>query len=155
MTPLERRTERRNRNHTGLDMNLVSLIDIFTILLFFLMSSATELETLVIPRAVTLPESLADTTPKPVVTVLVNASEILVDGRPVASVAEVLAASDDLIVPLQAELVQTHAAAGAGKTVTILGDKDIPYRLLRKVMATCASAEYSDVAFAVRTKLAS
>ena len=40
-----------------------------------------------------------------------------------------------------------------GKAVTIMGDKDIPYRLLRKVMATAARADYSDVAFAVVKKV--
>jgi hypothetical protein len=33
-----------------------------------------------------------------------------------------------------------------------MGDKDIPYSLLRKVMYTSARADYSDVAFAVRRK---
>jgi biopolymer transport protein ExbD len=33
-----------------------------------------------------------------------------------------------------------------------MGDKDIPYRLLRKVMVTCARADYTDVAFAVQKK---
>lgn len=158
LTPLQKRAERKARNAHGLDMNLVALIDIFTILLFFLLSSATELETLVIPRAVKLPESVADTTPKPTVVVLVNEREIVVDGRTVASVAEVMNGGADLIAPLQAELQAVRASAQAGApaaspTVTIMGDKDIPYRLLRKVMATCAQAEFSDVAFAVRTKV--
>jgi biopolymer transport protein ExbD len=153
MTPLEKRAARKARNHSGLDMNLVALIDIFTILLFFLLSSATEMETLVIPRAVKLPESLADATPRPTTVVLVNDQEIVVDGRTVARVADVLAGDGDLIDSLQAELVQARAQADASPTVTIMGDKDIPYRLLRKVMSTCAQAQYTDVAFAVRTKL--
>jgi biopolymer transport protein ExbD len=153
VTPLEKRTARKARNHSGLDMNLVALIDIFTILLFFLLSSATEMETLVIPRAVKLPESLADATPRPTTVVLVNDKEIVVDGRTVARVAEVMAGDGDIIDTLQAELIQVRARPDASPTVTIMGDKDIPYRLLRKVMSTCAQAQYTDVAFAVRTKL--
>ena len=183
LSPLQKRAARRARNHNGLDMNLVALIDIFTILLFFLLSSATEMETLAIPRAVKLPESLADTTPKPTVVVLVNEREIVVDGKTVALVADVMAdgaagapgtagtaaAGSDLIAPLQAELTlartrmaaakgltsnaTAEAAADARPAVTIMGDKDIPYRLLRKVMSTCAQAQYTEVAFAVRTKL--
>ena len=38
------------------------------------------------------------------------------------------------------------------KAVTIMGDKRIPYRLLRKVMVTCARANFSDVSFAVMRK---
>jgi biopolymer transport protein ExbD len=158
MSPLEKRAERKARNNHGLDMNLVALIDIFTILLFFLLSSATEMETLVIPRAVQLPESAVDTTPKPTVVVLVNAQEIVVDGRTVAKVPDVIDAGDGTIDALQAELQAVRASAQAGApaaspTVTIMGDKDIPYRLLRRVMATCAQAEFKDVAFAVRTKV--
>lgn len=153
MSSLARRAARKDRNKQSLDMNLVALIDIFTILLFFLLSSATELETLVIPRAVALPESTADVTPKPTVVVLVNASEIVVDGRTVARTADVMATETDLIEPLQAQLAVLKARPDAGTTVTIMGDKDIPYRLLRKVMSTCAQAEFTDVAFAVRTRL--
>ena len=153
MSSLARRAERKARNKQSLDMNLVALIDIFTILLFFLLSSATELETLVIPRAVALPESTADVTPKPTVVVLVNAQEIVVDGQTVARTPDVMANDADLIEPLQAQLVALKARPEAGSTVTIMGDKDIPYRLLRKVMSTCAQAEFTDVAFAVRTRL--
>jgi biopolymer transport protein ExbD len=153
MSSLARRAARKDRHKQSLDMNLVALIDIFTILLFFLLSSATELETLVIPRAVALPESTADVTPKPTVVVLVNASEIVVDGRTVARTADVMATEADLIEPLQAQLALLKARPDAGTTVTIMGDKDIPYRLLRKVMSTCAQAEFTDVAFAVRTRL--
>ena len=156
MSSLAKRAERKERNKQSLDMNLVALIDIFTILLFFLLSSATELETLVIPRAVALPESTADVTPKPTVVVLVNAQEIVVDGQTVARTPDVMASDADLIEPLQAQLVALKArpdALATGTTVTIMGDKDIPYRLLRKVMSTCAQAEFTDVAFAVRTRL--
>lgn len=157
LSPLQKRAERKARNHNGLDMNLVALIDIFTILLFFLLSSASEMETLAIPRAVQLPESLADANPRPTVVVLVNDKEIVVDGRTVALVSEVMANDGqpgaELIAPLQAELQRTRTLPDASATVTIMGDKDIPYRLLRKVMSTCAQAEYTDVAFAVRTRM--
>ena len=38
------------------------------------------------------------------------------------------------------------------QAVTIIADKDIPYQLLRKVMVTCAQANFADVSFAVRRK---
>ena len=76
MTPLQRRNERRNRNQTMVDMNLVSLIDVFTILIFFLLSNVGGVETIASPRAVKLPESLADKAPKETVMVVVTANEI-------------------------------------------------------------------------------
>ena len=40
LTPLQKRAARNARHGNGLDMNLVSLIDVFTILIFFLLSSS-------------------------------------------------------------------------------------------------------------------
>ncbi len=158
LTPLQKRAERKARNHTGLDMNLVSLIDIFTILIFFLMSS-TGVEILSTARAVKLPESTAEKSPREMLVITVSASEIVVDGRKIATVAEALAGEGDLIAPLKAELdlqanrqVLRKANESQSKAVTIMGDKDIPYRLLRKVMYTAARANFSDVAFAVTKK---
>ena len=159
MTPREKRAERKSRNESMVDMNLVSLIDVFTILIFFLLSNVGGVETLSSPRAVKLPESLASTAPRETVVVIVTATELLVEGRVVASVADALAAPTDLIQPLKAELDVEAAKAPVradnvkdSKRLTIMGDKDIPYRLLKKVMTTGARAGYSDVSFAVRQK---
>lgn len=159
VTPLEKRALRRARNHSLVDMNLVSLIDVFTILIFFLLSN-TEAELLPNSKAVKLPESIAEMSPKETVVVVVNGEDILVQGRKVASVPEVMANSDDLIEPLKAELdlqarhelVRQDGSAHEGKPITIMGDRNIPYQLLRKVMVTCARANYSDISFAVQRK---
>jgi biopolymer transport protein ExbD len=158
LTPIQKRAERKSRNEHGLDMNLVALIDIFTILIFFLMSS-TGIEVLSSARAVKLPESTAEKTPRETVVITVSATDIVIDGRKVASVSEVLASDGDLIAPLKAELdlmasrqtIRKENEAQA-KAVTIMGDKATPYRLLRKVMYTAARANFADVAFAVTQK---
>ena len=157
LTPLQKRAERKSRNQTMVDMNLVSLIDVFTILIFFLLSNSGGVETLPSPKAVHLPESVAETSPRETVIVIVSASEIVVDGRKVAMVADVLGADGDLIEPLKAELdlqagrqVIRKENEAQSKRLTIMGDKDIPYRLLRKIMFTSARANFSDVSFAVR-----
>lgn len=164
MTPLEKRAQRRARGGAAMDMNLVSLIDVFTILIFFLLSSASGVETLVSPKAVHLPMANANQPPKDTVVLVVAGDEILAEGRRVALVSEALTGNGDLIPGLQAELTLLAARpvvraenrdkiASEGHAVTIMADKDIPYQLLRKVMATCAKAGYSDVSFAVRQRL--
>jgi biopolymer transport protein ExbD len=157
LTPRERRAEHKNRNKTMVDMNLVSLIDVFTILIFFLLSNSGGVETLPSPKAVHLPESVAEKAPRETVIVVVSGTEILVGGRRIASVAEVLATEGDLIAPLKAELEQQAGRQvmrkeneADAKRLTIMGDKDIPYRLLRKIMFTGARANFADVSFAVR-----
>jgi len=156
-TPLEKRTARKARHGSGLDMNLVSLIDVFTILIFFLLSSSG-VETLP-AAAVHLPESTAKKDPKETLVIAVNANEITVDGRKVADVAPLATAKDDLIPGLKAELdlvssrpVALAENAAKAHSLTIMGDKDIPYQLLRKVMYTAAVADFTDVSFAVNRK---
>ena len=163
LTPRQKRAERRSRNQTMVDMNLVSLIDVFTILIFFLLSNSGGVESLPSPKAVLLPESVAEISPRETIVIIVSASEILVDGRKVASVADVLAMDGDLIAPLQAELELLQASRkvirkeneALSKRLTIMGDKEIPYRLLRKIMVTSARANFSDVSFAVRQRIES
>lgn len=160
-SPLLKRAQRRDRNKASLDLNLVSLIDIFTILIFFLLANASDVEVLPNTKAVSLPESTASKSPRETVVVVVSEQEITVQGVKVASVPEVLDAGDDVIAPLRDELVHissrklirdTGGKQGAnpeGQAVTIMGDKAIPYRLLRKVMVTCAQADFNEVSFAV------
>ncbi len=157
LTPIQKRAARNARHGNALDMNLVSLIDVFTILIFFLLSNSG-VETL--PAAsVHLPESTAKKDPKETLVIVVNGSEITVEGRKVADVAPLATATDDMIPGLKAELDQIAArpvalAENAAKAhaVTIMGDKAIPYQVLRKVMYTAARADFTDVSFAVNQK---
>lgn len=159
LSPREKRAERQARNKTGLDMNLVALIDVFTILIFFLLSSATGVESLISPKAVDLPLAQADKAPKETVLLVVAGDDIIVDGRRIASVAQVMAAPEDTIPALKAELdlLGTRTAVRAEnkadqQAVTIMADRQMPYSLLRKVMFTCARANFADVSFAVRRR---
>jgi biopolymer transport protein ExbD len=159
LTPIEKRAMRKQRNKSMMDLNLVSLIDIFIILIFFLLTSAMEVEVLPSSKAVRLPESISEKGPKATVVVTVSAQDILVQGKRVASVSEVLSSDGDLIESLKLELdsqasrqVIRKEREAEARAVTIMGDKEIPYRLLRKVMVTCARANYSQISFAVVQK---
>jgi biopolymer transport protein ExbD len=159
LTPLQRRKERKSRDHNQVDMNLVSLIDVFTLLIFFLMSNTGAVETLASPRAVKLPESQSEKAPKETALVVVTGTEILVGTRVVATVADAMKVDGDIVEPVKAaleveasrEVIRKENEADA-KRVTIMGDKDIPYRLLKKVMVSAARAGYTDVSFAVRQR---
>ena len=159
-SPLLKREERRARNKSMVDLNLVSLIDIFTILIFFLLANISDVETLPSTKAVKLPESTSTKVPKETVVVIVTDQEITVQGQRVATVSDVMNANGEVIAPLKEELeslsgrqlIGAEGRGGAHKVVTIMGDKEIPYRLLRKVMVTCAQANYAEVSFAVLKK---
>ena len=160
LTALAKRAQRHERNKTGLDLNLVALIDIFIILIFFLMFNASGVEVLPNTKAVKLPESTAEKDPKETVVVLVSGEDIVVQGRRIAAVADVLNSGVDVIDALKTELeflasrqlIRQDKDEKAGRAVTIVGDKEIPYHLLRKVMVSCARAGYSNISFAVLRK---
>jgi biopolymer transport protein ExbD len=155
--------ERHHKRHKGGSaINLVSMMDIFTILVFFLLVNSSEVEVLPNAKDIRLPDSTAEEKARESVVVLVTSSQLLVQGRPVANLADIEAASGLIIPQLQAALEdQTGRAlltAGVGadavadREVTIMGDRDIPYSLLKKVMATCTAADYGRLSLAVLQK---
>ena len=155
------RMDRHHRRHQRkVGLNLVSLMDIFTILVFFLLVNSSEVEVLPSAKDVQLPESIAETKARETVVVLVTDEQVLVQGEVVASVAEVMAA-DSLVIPSlraalenQSERVlrDSDDASDETREVTIMGDREIPYRLLKRVMATCTEANYTQLSLAVMQK---
>lgn len=158
---LSMRARRMQRNHRRMHvaekLTLVPIIDIFTMLLFFLMVNTGNVEVLELDKTIRLPESSSERRAEETVLVKINADDVIVQGRKVASVADVLAASDDVIPGLRDELNMwagrklelTEAEKERGRAVTIMGDQEIPYSLLKRVMTTCAQADFRDISLAV------
>ena len=155
------RMERHHKRHKrSTALNLVSLMDIFTILVFFLLVNSSEVQTLPNAKDLALPESVAEERARETVVVLVSDQDILVQGRVIGNVPEIMARSELIIPELKAALEnQTDRVLRqdaqediAGREVTIMGDKEIPYSLLKKVMATCTEADYGKLSLAVLQK---
>jgi biopolymer transport protein TolR len=158
-----KRMERHHKRNKGTPaFNLVSLMDIFTILVFFLLVNTGEGEVLPSTRNVDLPQSIAEQKPRQNVVVMLTDRDILVQGARVASIDELKAAATLRIEPLIAALEQQNKRRilldAQGKQVppevTIMGGKDIPYQLLKKVMASCTEAGYGKISLAVLQKTA-
>jgi len=158
---LSKRAERMQSHHRRgkktVALNLVSLMDIFTILVFFLLVNSSDVQDLPSTKSIEIPESVSQEKPRQTVVVLVSRDQILVQGQPVLSIADALSAKGNTLQPLKAALEAQakrliNDDAEAGREVTILGDRSVPYRLLRKVMATCTEAEYGRVSLAVMQK---
>ena len=158
------RAKRMARNHKRMQssskLNLVSLMDIFTILVFFLMVNNGDVEVLQSDKSIKLPESVSEQKPDLTVLVKLNANDIIVQGRSVASATKILEQEDDIINELDKELkylasrkpVLTEIEKQKGRAITIMGDELIPYKLLKRVMTTCAQADYRDISLAVNAK---
>jgi biopolymer transport protein TolR len=162
------RASRIVRNHQPkkrhVVINLVAMIDMLTVLVFFLLVYSTEQVAVVPdPDEVQLPESIAETDITNTVVVVVGEHDIVVHGRSIARIDEILAADDALIPALQLELeadatdmVRLAALPEderiAERKVTIMADKELPFLLLRKVMATSTAAGYGQLSLAVLQK---
>jgi len=136
-------------------LNMVSLMDIFTILVFFLLVNATSAEVLPSPHDITLPDSTSEKIPLRNLVIAVNEEDIRIQGRFVISVKQAMSSSRKTIKPLF-DALRIKAASAKDitdkKGVTIMGDKEIPFKLLKKIMLTCAGAEYTSISFAVNQK---
>lgn len=143
---------RSMQNRGGL--NLVSLMDIFTILVFFLLVNSGTQE-LPSSKDLTLPTSVAKKIPKETITLSVTRDAIILQGKKVIDVNVALNSNESVLLPLQNALIEhtskrlfTEVDKKQGFAVTIMGDENIPYRLLRKILATCRQANYTKIAFA-------
>ena len=155
------RMERRHERGKKLGaLNLVSLMDIFTILVFFLLVNSSDVQTLPNARDIQLPQSIAEEKAKETVVILIGEEEILVQGTPIVRVDDVMRLKGNDIPELRQALMSQNDRVLrreaqdeiAGREVTIMGDKDIPYRLLKKVMATCTQSDYGQISLAVLQK---
>lgn len=159
------RMARHHKRHKGEGgINLVSMIDMLTVLVFFLLVYSTEqVEVLPSSKDVKLPESIAETHSRPAAVVIITGQEIMMEGHSLGKIADILARKD-LIIPelkaaleTQAERVLQAAPASEeekikSREVTIMADKQIPYQLLKRVMATSTAADYGQLSLAVLQK---
>lgn len=158
------RAMRMQRHHKRMaqdsKLSLVSLMDIFTILVFFLMVNASEVQVLQNSKSVELPESTAQQAAQETLILMVNNTDLILQGQKLASVQTILSQSDDLIPELATELAyQVNRASNNGekdaegndieRAITIMGDKNIPYTLLKRIMQTCAQAGFTNISLAV------
>lgn len=160
MMEMSRRARRMDRHHSRNKqpaLNLVSLMDVFTILVFFLLISSSNVQQLPKKKDINLPTSVATKAPKETLIIAVTQKSILVQGKEVAIIQQVFSDTLSLIEGLEKELkfqasksrlIKTSDGKVKGKAVTIMGDENIPYELLRKILATCREANYTQIAFA-------
>ena len=86
-----RRMKRMGRNRKKLpSLNLTSLMDVFTILVFFLLFHSGNGEAVEAPKQIKLPDSVVETKPRETVVILVSSEMVLVQGEAVAKTSDLL-----------------------------------------------------------------
>jgi biopolymer transport protein TolR len=148
----QRRISQKKHRKTG-TLNLVSLMDIFTILVFFLMVNSSEVEVLQTSSKIKLPDSTSEQQPENRLVISISQDDLVLQGRPVARVAELADPSVTVIDGLKAELEYQASRKDeipeGGFEITIMGDRELPYWLLKKVMLTCQATDFARISLAV------
>ncbi|MES1944885.1 putative adventurous gliding motility protein S [Salinisphaera sp. PC39] len=165
-----RRMARHHRRHRQrYTFNLVSLMDIFTILVFFLLVNSADVQTLPNPKELTLPDSTAETEGRQSVVVMVTREGINLGADHIISIEDALASEEATIPALSQALAAAEMPAAAApppepaaeggddaaeagppqREVTIMADEKLPYRLLKKVMLSCTAADFGRISLAV------
>ena len=155
---LKRMARSRNLKKPGL--NLVSLMDVFTILVFFLLVNSSSSDVMEQPKNIKLPESVVDSKPRETIIVLVTEKNVLVQGDVVMSTDEVIASKDSVMEPIRQRLLQQQKkvigfktkTVAESKEITVLAHRTLPFKLLKKVMSSCTSAGYGKISLAVIQK---
>jgi biopolymer transport protein ExbD len=153
-----KRMGRNKRKVTGL--NLTPLMDVFTILVFFLLFHSSGSDILKTPKQIKLPDSVVEAKPRETVVIMVSPDVVLVQGEPVISTPALF---DDRIgkvheVTDRLEQLERNIIGISTKTVakskeiTLLADKTIPFKVLKKIMSTCTASGYERISLAVIQK---
>ena len=139
-------------------INLTSLMDVFTILVFFLvMNSGSEV---LDAGDLALPESVIDAKPTETVVINIGREDVLVQGEPVVRVADIIAAGAGDVVPIMTRLAELQERVIGVRTqtvaqstaITILADKSIPFSVVKQIMSTCTTQGYTRISLAVIQK---
>jgi biopolymer transport protein ExbD len=171
----KRRARRMARNNKRLarptKLNLVALMDIFTILVLFLIVNNGDVEVLQEDNKVALPESVSEQRPEATVIIKITDTDILLADRRVGTIDEALETQEGPLAGLSAALdvlasndeiaagtesgaennTESDAESDAGRPITIMGHRDTPYAVLKRIMSTCAESDYRDISLAVNS----
>jgi len=151
---------RSRKKITG--MNLTPLMDVFTILVFFLLFHSSGSDVMEAPRQIKLPDSIVETKPRETVVIMVSPEVVLVQGEAVIGTPELLEDGIENVAEITERLKQLERniigistkTVAESKEVTILADKTIPFRVLKKIMSTCTGSGYGRISLAVIQKSA-
>jgi len=135
----------------GSGLNLVSLMDIFTILLLFLLvhipREANEIQP---PSIVKLPSSTSSSKLKSAPIVYITTQGVLIDNTVVASTQKILMDKEKAIDLIKEKLLSRDE--GKKDKIIIMGDREIPFTILKRTMDACTKAGYEDIILAVIKK---
>ena len=154
------RIKKHNVRISEVKLNLTSMMDMFTIILVFLLKTFSTDGQLISPSDfLKLPDSTVEQPPEVGLDLVVSKKIILVNDERIATLDGIIAndpkvVENGIIVPLreklryyssQAKKMEIDYGVKFSGKVTIQGDKALPYSELVKVMRTCGVSDYPNM----------
>lgn len=151
-----KRMERNNRKGEGLGLNLIPMMDVLTVLVLFLLFHSFNGE--MPEQRIELPDSVVETRPRETLAIVVNPEAVMIHGAPVVRTSELYEDRIGMVVQIKERLEELEREVGItapeSKEITLLADKTIPFKVLKKIMSTCTASGYGRISLAVVQKVA-
>ena len=156
-----KRLQRMDRNKVKVpNVQLTSLMDVFIVMVIYLLMNQTIGIDVAPPKAIKLPDSVAETLPKQTLMMLVSNTDVVLQGEPIVKIADILDSKEDNIEAVRARMVQikqsiigiNDEALANSTEVTIMADRGVPFRVLKKLMSTSGNAGFNKISLAVNKK---
>jgi len=151
-----KRMERNNRKSDGLGLNLIPMMDVLTVLVLFLLFHSFNGD--MPEQRIELPDSVVETRPRETLAIVVNPEAVMIHGAPVVKTSELYEDRIGTVVQIKERLEELEREVGItapeSKEITLLADKTIPFKVLKKIMSTCTASGYGRISLAVVQKVA-
>ena len=154
-----KRMERNNKKH-HVSLNLIPMLDVLSVLVFFLLFHSFNGD--MPEQRIVLPESIVETKPRGTVVISVTPEAVIVQGEAVIRTADL---PDDSVgtvheiterleeIELSMNKISTKTGAETEtREITLLADKTIPFKVLKKIMTSCTASGYGKISLAVIQK---
>lgn len=150
------------KKSTYAELNLTSMVDMLTILVVFLLQTfSASGELLTVQKNIVLPEAqnFKDLEVAPIIAVSKDA--VTLDGRLVANADQLnqenttdwkIPDLHDQLVTLKNNFKLLHPSEGFAGSVIVQADRNVDFKVVKKVMYSCGVAGYQNVNFAVNQK---
>ena len=156
---------RRKRTEGVVKLNITSMIDMFTLMVVFLLKNYSAQGQLVTPaKGLLLPTSSVEKTAGEALSVKISQKTIMVENTVVIDSAglEGLKTQKDFLIPALYNVLSDQAKSArqsaemfktefSGK-ISIQGDLEVPYNVLTRVMYTCGQAGFPSMNLVVYRK---
>ncbi len=148
-----KRMERNNKNHY-VRLNLIPMLDVLSVLVFFLLFHSFNGD--MPEQRLALPQSVVETKPRGTVAISVTPEAVLIQGEPVVGTPALYDDRIGTVPQITERLGQIEGArtvaANEAREITLLADKTIPFKVLKKIMTSCTASGYGKISLAVIQK---